>query len=215
LECLHREHFDCVLMDVQMPEMDGLEASRQIRSTAALAGLPIIAMTANAFKEDREQCLAAGMNDFVSKPMQPEQLYAVIARCLLAGGDARPDLHDAAAPAMPQDARGELDMSDLYERMGQDRAKAVEFVRKFVAMVRDEIGQAEYALLSENRDALASWAHHWRSPAFMVGAWRLVKLCEQMEAAQDENWGAIGRLVAELHPALERIEKELDEVMEE
>ena len=74
--------YDLILMDVQMPELDGIEASRQIRALPGLSRLPIIAMTANAFAEDRAACLAAGMNDHVAKPVHAATLYDTLARWL-------------------------------------------------------------------------------------------------------------------------------------
>jgi CheY-like chemotaxis protein len=79
LAALRRQRYDVILMDVQMPEMDGLEATRQIRSTFAPDHQPhIIAMTANAMQGDREVCLEAGMNDYVSKPIQVKELQAAL-----------------------------------------------------------------------------------------------------------------------------------------
>jgi CheY-like chemotaxis protein len=72
-------HYDVVLMDMQMPVMDGVEATRIIRSDARFEGLPIIAMTANAMAADREKCLEAGMNDHIPKPIDPEELFRVLA----------------------------------------------------------------------------------------------------------------------------------------
>jgi len=76
IESIERQHYDLILMDVQMPDMDGLEATRQIR--AKDSDVHIIAMTANAMQGDREACLAAGMNDYVSKPIQVKELQRVL-----------------------------------------------------------------------------------------------------------------------------------------
>ena len=74
--------YDLILMDMQMPRLDGLAATQRIRATARGAELPIVAMTANAFAEDRERCFAVGMNDFIAKPVKPDILYRSLLACL-------------------------------------------------------------------------------------------------------------------------------------
>ena len=77
-----RNSYTAILMDMQMPKLNGVEATRQIRQLPGYLDTPIIAMTANAFAEDKAQCLAAGMNDFLSKPFSPEALFAILLRAL-------------------------------------------------------------------------------------------------------------------------------------
>lgn len=82
IELARRNEYDLILMDVQMPVMDGLEATRQIRGIPGRSEVPVIALTANAFAEDRQRCLDAGMNDFLAKPVVPEAIYLVLLKWL-------------------------------------------------------------------------------------------------------------------------------------
>lgn len=81
LQAVERQHYDVVLMDVQMPELDGLEATRRIRASGAAGKRPwIVALTANAIEGDREMCLAAGMDDYLSKPLKLPELEGALTR---------------------------------------------------------------------------------------------------------------------------------------
>jgi two-component system, sensor histidine kinase and response regulator len=82
LEMAQRRRYDLVLMDMQMPVMDGVTATMEMRKQPRLQQLPIVAMTANAMQRDRERCLGAGMNDFIAKPIDPDTLYAVLLKWL-------------------------------------------------------------------------------------------------------------------------------------
>ena len=79
---VRQAHYDIVLMDMQMPELDGLDATRKLRAMPDGQDLAIIALTANAFDDDRERCLAAGMNDFIAKPFKPEKVFGKLVRWL-------------------------------------------------------------------------------------------------------------------------------------
>jgi len=83
VEQVRHADFALVLMDMQMPRMGGIEATLAIRNIPGRESLPILAMTANAFDEDRRQCMAAGMNDFISKPVKPEVMYATLLKWLI------------------------------------------------------------------------------------------------------------------------------------
>ena len=123
LDALERERYDVVLMDVQMPELDGLEATRQIRERRGSSDAPrIIAMTANAMEGDRDECLAAGMDDYLSKPIRPEELSRALARC---------------RPARADDALDDAALGKLVSSLGGgDEGR--EAVRELVEMFLDD-----------------------------------------------------------------------------
>lgn len=117
-----RTSYDVVLMDIHMPEMDGVTATRKIRELPGeQANIPIIAVTANAMKGDRENYLAAGMTDYVTKPIEPKDLFSAIRRCTghnVSAGDSEeifPELHNAPPQELSENATRDLDdlMSDL------------------------------------------------------------------------------------------------------
>ena len=144
LEAVQREKFHLVLMDVQMPEMDGLEATRMIRKKEKSTGthLPVIAVTAHVMKGDREKCLAAGADDYVSKPIQAEELNAAIERLRGSAEDAEGS--PVKTVTAPSDAA--LDPEALLEHVQGDRELLAEIIRLF----RDETP----ALLRSLREAV-------------------------------------------------------------
>jgi CheY-like chemotaxis protein len=117
VQAVHQRNFDVILMDMQMPEMDGLEATRRIRQLGAMGrSVPIIAMTANAMQEDRRRCLEAGMNDFVAKPIDSAELLRKIAAHCRAELD-QAAVQAASAPAADQPTTLSHEQSDALESL--------------------------------------------------------------------------------------------------
>lgn len=213
IDLLSNDRFDCVLMDIQMPVMDGFEATRLIRANPALAGMPVIAMTANVSDEDRQRCLAAGMNDFIGKPFKPYAFYAVIAGCL--AGRARPVSGTPAASAARAtlvDDPGIFDLEVLAELVGGNRLKMREFALKFLASARQDMAEVEAALERKDLAALDALGHHIKSPARMAGAMGFAMLCEALQKYSKDG-GSIEQIrgvVSQMRPLLDRINERVD-----
>ncbi|PKO34353.1 MAG: hypothetical protein CVU34_08070 [Betaproteobacteria bacterium HGW-Betaproteobacteria-7] len=122
------ERFDLIVMDIQMPGLDGLDTTRHIRSLPGGADIPIIALTANAYSEDRRRCLEAGMNDFLAKPVEPDALYAVLGKYLNGEPTSGPEVESppptSAAPDRPALSElaellrtGDVDAGQLFSRL--------------------------------------------------------------------------------------------------
>jgi PAS domain S-box-containing protein len=214
LDLLRRQHFDCVLMDVQMPVMDGFEATRQICADPALAGIPIIAMTANASKGDRESCFAAGMDDFIGKPFKLHTLYATLAKWLPVRSPLTPlpvaPIESAVAMTMSGDPEL-IDFSVLAELMENNVQEMREFALKFITSTQEDLIQIEAALKRSDRAALATLGHRAKSPATMVGAMGFAQLCQALENCNDTgDMDQVRDIVGRMRPLLEQIKEYID-----
>ncbi len=208
LECLDSEpRFDAVLMDVQMPVMDGHEATRRIRSKPALSDLPVIALTANTTVANRRECSNAGMNDFECKPINPERLYATIARWL---PNRQIDSGRHVMPAIATTAGGGVDRSALARLVNFDPVKIRRFALKFVENSRTTFVDMQASSKHADLVALRRLAHRLKSSSATVGADAFSTLCKNLEAACQKNDPALAvQLVQDLAPALEAVNAEL------
>ena len=177
---VRRQRYDAILMDGQMPGMDGFEATSRIRAfEGPVRHTPIIALTAGAMRGDRERFLASGMDDYVAKPISPEQLEAVLQRWIPKSGRAS-DAPSAAAPAAP--AEGPIDwtmVSDLLAMTPPD------FLGDLLKLFfRDAAAALTDLRIAWREDDLASWspiAHKLRGSCATLGARAMMEICAQME----------------------------------
>jgi CheY-like chemotaxis protein len=179
LDHLHATHFDAVLMDVQMPVMDGYEATANIRAHSKFASLPVIAMTAHAMLGYRQKCLAAGMNDYVTKPFEPAELFAVLLKWMPDADSAPADIAPRAAPTPVASISFELGLkrclgrADLYERV----------LRRFMETRLDDARSMQAAVAARDLALAASIAHSAISTAGAIGAQGLSEAARRLEEA--------------------------------
>ena len=186
LDALRAIPYDLILMDCQMPEMDGLEATRIIRSSESLQrqNIPIIAMTANAIKGDREKCLEAGMNDYVSKPVAPSELFLMLQKWLI--GTNKIQNKDFVEYAQVQSSPlVDLSVIDELRKLGDidDDTLLNELVSLYLTSVPISISKMVDALQSERFDVIASEAHQMKSASANLGAQRMAELAAGIETA--------------------------------
>ncbi len=228
--------FDLVLMDVQMPEMDGLEATRVIRQheTGSHRRLPIVAMTAQAMKGDRERCLEAGMDDYLTKPVRSLELYETIARVV---GAARQGLAAEAPSRQPEPlaspplvAAGAafgsadepasrprlLDRDEALKSVDGDAALLIEIARIFLLEAPRLLGEIESAIALSDAPLLRRAAHTIKGGLRMFGAADAYALaCRLEELGQAGDLGAADESFVSLKQALTLFETELSQFVME
>jgi signal transduction histidine kinase/CheY-like chemotaxis protein len=181
LDALDRQPFDLVLMDVQMPELDGLEATAALRRKERATGthVPVIAMTAHAMKGDRERCLQAGMDGYVSKPIQPQELWEAIG-FLVPVSRTRAAAEAPPAPAAGLTAGDVFDREAVLKRVGGSTELLQEIVKLFLDECPRLLGEVHEAVARRDADRLHRAAHalkgtvaNFKAPAVFDAALRL------------------------------------------
>ncbi len=197
LASLAQATYAAVFMDCQMPNVDGYEATRRIRAQERDGErLPVIAMTAHAMKGDRERCLAAGMDDYLSKPLRPEALDAVLARWLGAAGslDApEADPVEAASDALLDEARMRTFRDDYPDIVDQ-------LVDLFLQSTPPLLDELHAALDGDDVEELRRTAHKLKGSCQNVGATFMATLCRSLETAEGDARETLSELDAALAP---------------
>jgi two-component system, sensor histidine kinase and response regulator len=193
-----RESFDAVLMDIQMPRINGFQATQQIRQIPGCETLPIIAMTAHALKGDEEKCLEAGMDGYVSKPINQDRLFSTIWRHLLhkkrvTDADCQSSLTeneagnatDASAPEtaiVPMQIPG-IDVASVLQSTGLNWRTFQDILLGFFKDNRSTVATLEQALATNDRKTLQHLAHSLKGSAGNIGAGELRKAADELEQA--------------------------------
>lgn len=214
LRLLENEKFDLVLMDTQLPIMDGYETTRHIREKAEFAAQHIVAMTGNVTAEDRKRCLAVGMNDFIPKPVNPDQMYLILAKWLPSPSDGLNEKGGNENLKTTIDSiRSEvpvIDMDVLRSMFHNDAALIRKIGLKFIEVANTTL--AEMKTAHDNRDLheLGRLGHKLKSSARTIGALSFGDLCDALEMADASNdWAAAETIVVQLPPLLNRITEQL------
>jgi PAS domain S-box-containing protein len=200
--------YDAVLMDIQMPIMDGLDATRAIRALPGWAEVPIIAMTANAFEDDRRNCIAAGMDEFLAKPVDPQVLASTLARWLalrpgVRQGDGRADTPPMAREAPTPGCADEpaaivaaltgmagVNTASGLERMLGRADRYVELLGRFVDGHRDDGSVVDAHLRDGRYEDIGHLAHSIKGTAAILGLDRISEMAYALETRADRASGA-------------------------
>src|SRR5215469_14812747 len=199
--------FDVVLMDLQMPEMDGLTATRLLRAEPHLQQLPIIAMTAHAMAEEVRRCLEAGMNDHVAKPVDPGTFFATLARWTRTRGRDISDVQ--AAPALKNDGTmlpemESIDMAAGLQRVAGNKRLYRDLLRQFAVKQGSSCGRIAKALEGGDRHQAELLAHSLKGAAGNLGIKGIFDAAGKLERAICEASTGVDDLITELTSILDR-----------
>jgi CheY-like chemotaxis protein len=201
--------YDLILMDKQMPVMDGITATKAIRSNPRFASLPILAMTANAMDRDREMCLAAGMNDHLAKPIDPDKLFRALIQWIRprAASAVASATSSSASTSFPSIASGDLlipgiDTATALKRTGGNRKRYESLLQRFADSQAHVLDDIRAALAAKDSPTAQRFAHSLKGASANLGATALAEVAAEAEAAIDSNQSVA--------PALDSLSRSLD-----
>ena len=183
LEALSRIPYDLVLMDCQMPEMDGYEATVEIRRREGVGKhTMVVAMTANALQGDRAKCIAAGMDDYITKPVKPEDLAQVLEKLL-----AEAEVNTTAETAPTQTTPPPVDLERLFLAMGDEPEELSEILGVYLSQMEDSLEKMEAAIKTGNAVEVDLIAHNCAGVSANCGMVRIVSPLRELERMGREN----------------------------
>jgi len=187
VQLVKKSAFDLVLMDVQMPEMDGHEATRIIRKEPGFDALPIVALTAHAMAGEREKCLESGMNDYLSKPIKPDDLYAVLAKWIKPGERSVPESKDQTPSGegrdeLPEELPG-INISEGLKNIGGKKKFFRKLLLEFYEDYRELATEITQSLSNRQTEDINRRAHTIKGIAATIGAEDLMNNASVLEEA--------------------------------
>ena len=209
LDMLENKAYDCVLMDVQMPVMDGLTATAKIRKNSVHKDLPVLAMTANATLRDRNLSLEAGMNEHIAKPIRPQVLFEALLKWISHGErrlpeqyrETPPTKHKSTLPDMPG-----IDIEEGLERMGGNMQSYLRLLQKFTVNQSESILKIEAALAAQDQKLAEDLAHTLKGVSGSIGATDLSGASAKLETAiKQRAEHSIAELLAQCRTELARV----------
>jgi PAS domain S-box-containing protein len=210
IQAAKQKEYDLILMDVQMPEMDGYQATRYLRRQTRFSQLPIVAMTANVMSGDRDKCLQAGMNDHLTKPVIQHDLYAALAKWL----DREQQMQQISLPEASTTAfhtaeqnNPEIDFEfGLNQFLGKHSAY-VKSLQQFSEQYRASVNRLQELIISEDEQEARRLMHTVKGVAGNLGCWQLQHSAAELERTLADNKPVSDRLIDEFEQAWQRFEQ--------
>jgi CheY-like chemotaxis protein/HPt (histidine-containing phosphotransfer) domain-containing protein len=207
VEALEKVPYNLVLMDIQMPEMDGLEATKIIRDPESRVlnhHVPVIAMTAHAMKGDRERCLKAGMDDYVTKPIEPQRLTEAIERQVRNSAEAIVPSHSVQTFLSDEEA---FDRSVVLDRVGGDERLLKKVMSVFLEDIPVQLEQLKKAVNEEDTERIWSQGHRIKGSSANIGAQGMRDMAFEIEkAGKAVELDRVRPLVVQLEQEFRKIE---------